>query len=89
VTSSGINLLLTCLHQRNSLPTDQVLVTRPRHGEESVHILRQGIPGVYEREPYDRGIREWWHTDPVGVFIDSRTSYDLCRSGRVYPLYFL
>jgi hypothetical protein len=56
VTKSDIDLLLTCLRQRNTLPTEQVSVMRARHSEELVHVLRQGIPGVYDREPYDRGL---------------------------------
>ena len=83
VTRSDIDLLLTCLRQRNNLPTDQVLVIRAWHGEELLHVLIQGIPGVYDREPYDRGLGKWWHTDPLCIVIDSRTGYDLCRSGGV------
>ena len=87
MTRSDIDLLLTCLRQRNNLPTDQDSVIRAWHGEELLHVLIQGIPGVYDREPYDRGLGKWWHTDPLCIVIDSRTGYDLCHSGRVYPLY--
>ena len=85
MTKSDIDLLLTCLRQMNTLPTDQVSMIKARHGEELVHVLRQGIPSVYDREPYDRGIGKWWNTDPLCIVIDSRTGYDLCRS--VYLLY--